>query len=113
MQYIDVRIRVPITKLGQFIQVLPSWAPMIGYDKLEEQPIRKYAPRVSNGEYKPARGSTVAVVLRRLTQGPMLPRELMAALKSHKKQAINSAIGGLVKRGLVIRQKDGTYAAKD
>lgn len=113
MQYIDVRIRMPIAKLGQFVQDLPAYAQMVGYDKLGNDLYAEKAAKKPNGEYQPLKGSTVEKVLEFIAREPVLPRQVIAALKSHKKQAVTSAIGGLSKRGLIIRQKDGTYARKN
>jgi hypothetical protein len=38
MEYMDVRIRIPVSKLGSFVLSLPDWAQMVGYDKLISDP---------------------------------------------------------------------------
>jgi hypothetical protein len=61
MRYIDVRVRMPITKLGGFLENLPSWASMVGYDRLETSEPRPSKKRqngkTQEGVYKPGKGT--------------------------------------------------------
>jgi hypothetical protein len=112
MQYIDVRLRIPITKLGQLVQDLPDWAKMIGYDKLGEP--KQAHHRQPNGEYKPASGSTIEAVFKRIARGPITRQQTISALKqAHNPQAISSAISVLAKRSIITQQKDGYYVVKE
>ncbi len=109
MNYIDVRVRVPTTKLGQLVQSLPHWAKLIGLDKLEEP--REVRHKSSNGEYKPRPGSVVEKVLKRIAKTPMRPVEIKAALKAEPR-AVHSAITNLMNHGKIVKQKDGAYVSK-
>ncbi len=109
MNYIDVRVRVPTTKLGQLVQGLPHWAKLIGLDKMEGP--REVRHQASNGEYKPEPGSVVEKVLKRITKTPMRPSHIMGALKAEP-QAVASAIAALRNRGMIVKQKDGAYVSK-
>ena len=111
MRYLDVRIRMPITKLGWFLESLPAWASMIGYDKLAEvdAPTRSYKKRQSNGSYKPAKGSAPEAVLRVLVR-PMKRFEIINRLEGRQKEkAVSSAIKVLSDRGLIVKDKEGSY----
>jgi hypothetical protein len=108
MKYIDVRLRIPINKMGVLVESLPEWAAMIGYDKLAEsepKPVRKYR---KNGEYKPT-GARLAVM--RIVGGKKLrPMDIIAKLsKQHHPKAISTAIHGLKGKGLLMKHEDGTY----
>lgn len=112
MRYLDVRIRMPITKLGWFLESLPAWASMIGYDKLAEvdAPTRSYKKRQNGAEsYKPQKGSAPEAVLRVLVR-PMKRFEIINRLhSSQKEKAVSSAIKVLSDRGLIVKDKEGSY----
>jgi hypothetical protein len=116
--YMDVRVRVPTTKVGQFINSLPNWAQVAGIDKLADTvPPAKKAQRVGrprrvNGAYVPQPGTTIESVLKEISEKPMRAFEVMAVLKKHNKQAVSSALGSLVRRGAALHQEDGTYVGK-
>jgi hypothetical protein len=115
MRYLDVRVRLPVNKLGPFVDELPVWAQMVGYDKLDEEETPKKGkggrPPVPNGSYVPGKGTSAEAVLKYLTKGPVKRSVVMKALgnKFHEK-ALSSAIQGLTGRGKIIKQQDGTYA---
>lgn len=120
MRYNDVRIRVPEPRLGQFVNNLPSWAQVIGFDRLEhEEPTEVESRKVGrpkrryNGGYVPPEGTTVEAVYNYLTNHHATSAEVQQALKSnHKIKAVNSAFYGLVHKGVTVKQKDGRYALK-
>ena len=102
MEYMDVRIRMPVHKLGSFVLLLPDWAQMIGYDKLKSSPSlqsedKPQKSRKPNGNYVPKQGSTVEAVLKYITdKSPTQRNELLQALgKEHAVQALSSAISQL------------------
>jgi hypothetical protein len=112
MKYLDVRIRVPTSKLGQLVDLLPDWAPMVGYDKLEEveKPRRFSRSHVVNGKFNPAKGSTAAAVLEMMKDKPMRGVEVIQALEGKfADRAVSSAFYMLRNRGLIKKQKDGNY----
>jgi hypothetical protein len=115
MRYLDVRVRLPVNKLGPFVDELPVWAQMVGYDKLEEEDTPKKKnkggrPPVPNGSYVPGKGTSAEAILKYLNKGPARRSVIMKALKNkfHEK-ALSSAIKGLNDRGKIIKQQDGTY----
>jgi hypothetical protein len=111
MRYIDVRIRMPINKLGGFLETLPTWASMIGYDRLEqtsERPGRQNG-KTHGGVYKPGKGTAAEGVLRVLTR-PLVMSEIISRLDGKQKdKAVTSAIYMLANKGLIKKNKDGTY----
>jgi hypothetical protein len=116
MRYLDVRVRLPVNKLGSFIEELPVLAQMVGYDKLEEEEDtpkkgKGGRPKVPNGSYVPGKGSSAEAVLKYLNKGPARRSVIMKTLmnKFHEK-ALSSAIKGLNDRGKISKQTDGTYA---
>jgi hypothetical protein len=115
MRYLDVRVRLPINKLGSFIGELPVWAQMVGYDKLEEEEVKRKGkggrPAVPNGSYVPGKGTSAEAILKYLNKRPATRSMIMKTLmnKFHEK-AIGSAIEGLKNRNKIIKQQDGTYA---
>ena len=113
MKYIDVRIRIPVNKMGPLIEdVLPEWATMVGYDRLTIQPEkRKYRTngRADAGGYKPGKGTAAESVMRVLNQ-PMRPMEIIKKLIGKQKhKAVNSAVHNLAHKGLITKNEDGTY----
>jgi len=109
MKYIDVRIRIPIAKMGMLVEELPEWAAMVGYDKLqqaESSPAsRKYA---RNGSYKPT-GAREAV-LRVLANRPLRRFEIIERLKGKQKEkAVSSAIHALAFKKIIKKHADGSY----
>jgi hypothetical protein len=97
--------------MGSFIDGLPVWASMTGYDKLEAVEPRRKA---NGGVYTPGKGTTVEAVLKTLHHNKLRPFDLMAKLAKthHNKKGVNSALFNLVERGLVTKYADGTYGAK-
>jgi DNA-binding transcriptional ArsR family regulator len=97
--------------MGQFIEELPDYAHMIGYDKLAEE-VKLGRPKgKANGKYKPAKGSAPEAILKLLGKKPLLPIETIRALaRRFKERAVSTAIYGLKNKGLVSKQKDGRYA---
>ena len=116
MKFIDVRLRIPISKMGLLIEALPTWAAMVGYDKLEPvegKQVRRAKPHGPNGgEYKPLSGSAPEAVLRLLKRGTPYRRfEIIAKLHKFKETATSSAIHELAKKGVIEKQEDGSYGA--
>ena len=119
MKYIDVRLRIPLTKMGLLVDALPEWAAMVGYDKLEavEREVRREGkprgPRTArgpNGEYKPSRGSARQDVMRVLGRGNYHRHEIISKLHGKQKvKAVSSAIHALTYKGLIRKQSDGSY----
>ena len=114
MKYIDVRLRIPLTKMGILIESLPDWAAMVGYDKLEatEAPKRRTKPHGPNGgEYRPSDGSAAQAVMRLLNRGSSFRRfEIIEKLHgTQKEKAVSSAIHGLANKGLIKKHADGAY----
>ena len=114
MRYIDVRVRLPITKMGQLIEALPPWASMIGYDKLEPTSERRQTKPRQNGStrggvYKPGKGTAAEAVLKALTR-PMKMGEMITKLEGvQKDKAVQSAFYMLANKGLIKKDKDGSY----
>jgi hypothetical protein len=114
MRYLDVRVRLPVNKLGPFIDELPIWAQMVGYDKLDEEETPKKGKGgrspVPNGSYVPGKGTSAEAILKYLNKRPATRSVIMKTLmnKFHEK-AISSAIKGLNDRGKISKQPDGTY----
>jgi hypothetical protein len=111
MKYIDVRVRIPIKHMGQFIEDLPPYAQMVGYDKLAraDTPVRQISK--ANGEYKPGKGTVGEVILKLLQKHPLSSSEIIAALiKRYKKGSINSSFYTLARKKVIAKQKDGRYA---
>lgn len=114
MEYIDIRVRMPVAKLGSFVQLLPEWAQMIGYDKLKRD-YTEGKPREPNGEYVPRVGSVVETMLKYVAdKGPVQRIEIFKTLgKKHDERALSSAFSVLRdRRGLIQKQTDGSYAVK-
>jgi hypothetical protein len=110
MKYIDVRVRIPIKHMGQFIEDLPDYAHMTGYDKLMEEETGKRGRRI-NGEYKPGKGTAAEAVLKVMAQRQMSQIDVINALKRRfKPRAVGSGFYTLVRKGLLTKQKDGSYA---
>jgi hypothetical protein len=114
MKFIDVRVRIPVNKMGSLVEeVLPEWATMIGYDRLAAQPERKHRTngKGHGGDYKPGKGTAAEAVLRVLRPGVTWHRfEIIAKLaKTQKEKAVSSAIHGLAIKGLIVKDKDGRY----
>lgn len=118
MEYIDIRVRMPVVKLGSFIQLLPEWAQMVGYDKLKSdhslQAGGKHKPPKPNGNYVPREGSTVEAILKYVVdKGPVQRGEIFNTLKKHNKRALYSAFHALRNRGIIQEQTDGSYVVKN
>lgn len=112
MKYIDVRVRIPIHKLGYFVDDLPSYAQMVGYDKLGEEFKGKRGRKpIPNGEYVPGKGTAAEAVMKLMAKGPMKLFEVKRALerKIHIK-SITSGFYNLRNHGLIQKQMDGSYA---
>jgi len=113
MRYIDVRVRIPIAKMGLLIEQLPAWAAMVGYDKLEaaEEPKRRSKPHGPNGgEYKPLSGSAPEAVLRLLARGKYRRFQVIEKLDGKfKEKAVSSAIHELARKGVISKNADGAY----
>jgi hypothetical protein len=116
VRYIDVRLRIPVTKMGLLIETLPEWATMVGYDKLapvEARPTRKHGS-TRNGAYKPGKGTAAEAVLRVTTTKPMQRFEIIAKLAGKQKEkAVSSAIHNLANKGLLVKKEGGAYARKN
>jgi hypothetical protein len=110
MRYIDVRVRIPVTKMGTFIEdTLPAWATMVGYDRLEGQPERKRKTR-ANGEYTPGKGTAAEAILKALRKEPLRRFELIDKLsRTQKDKAVSSALHGLALKGIIVKNKAGSY----
>jgi hypothetical protein len=109
MRYIDIRVRLPVVKLGLLLEQLPDWAQMIGYDKLEPAEPERHK---SNGKM-PGKGTAGEKVLafmrasgRRYRHSEVLAEGVKRKL--HPK-SVNSSLYSLVRRGLVKKHADGTY----
>jgi hypothetical protein len=113
---IDVRVRLPKTKLGDFLESLPTWsAQMIGYDLLAAAE----GPAAANGKakpkpranYKPITHSAADVCLRLLTKQPMNLSEMWAAYKGDKFNgaALQSGFYALRNHGLIRKNADDKY----
>jgi hypothetical protein len=113
MKYLDVRVRIPIYKLGFFIEDMPPYAQMVGYDKLgEEEPKNKRGRKpIPNGEYVPGKGTAAEAIMKLMAKGPMKLFEVKHALESklHTK-SITSGFYNLRNHGLIQKQTDGSYA---
>jgi hypothetical protein len=113
MKFIDVRLRVPITKLGQLIETLPDWAPMVGYDKLEPAEGKQARTRAPNGDYQPGKDTVGARILKFMTSSGRRLRHseirAEAERRGMKDKAANSAIYMLVEKKLLKKFADGTY----
>jgi hypothetical protein len=110
MKYIDVRLRIPINKMGVLVDALPEWANMVGYDKLEPVERRAYAKRqngkTQKGVYKPGKGTAAEAVLKALNK-PMRRFEIINKLNGKQKEkAVSSAIHSLANKGLLVREGD-------
>jgi predicted PilT family ATPase len=109
MKYIDVRVRIPIKHMGQFIEDLPDYAHMTGYDKLADADVPTRQIRKANGEY-PKKGTVGEVILKLLAKQPLSSSEVIGALiKKHKKGSINSSFYTLARKKVIVKQKDGRY----
>ena len=112
MKYIDVRVRIPVNKMGLLVEeVLPEWATMIGYDRLAAQPERRKRTngKGHGGDYKPGKGTAAEAVLR-VAKSPLRRFEIIARLaNSQKEKAVSSAIHNLANKGLLTKNEDGTY----
>jgi hypothetical protein len=119
----QVTIVVSADKLGALLSALPpKLQPQISrlVERGEGKPRGKWArTRSPDGEYQPAKGTTGDDLLRYLkAAGPAAPAMMKQALtyknkytknRVHKPQGVASALGRLVKFGLVKRNDDGTY----
>jgi hypothetical protein len=113
MQYIDARIRMPVNKLGQFVSELQPWAQLIGVDKLEDNGAPSYKrTKLGSGEYIPGEGTTGEQVLKLLTKKAMTLAAVKKEITEHNPKSIVSAFYALRNRGIIQKQKDGTYARK-
>ena len=111
MKYIDVRVRMPVTKLGFFVDDLPTYARMIGYDRLAETAPKVHKKRLNSGDYQPQKGTAGDAVLKLLAKGPLLRSEVYDTLgKRRNPKSINSGFYKLVNKGLIVKQRDGRYA---
>jgi hypothetical protein len=115
MRYLDVRVRLPVNKLGPFVDELPYWAQVLGFDKLEEEDAPKKGkggrPAVPNGSYVPEKGTSAEAILKYLSKGPAARSVIMKTLgKKFHEKALGSAVQGLKNRGKISKQPDGTYA---
>jgi hypothetical protein len=115
MKFIDVRLRIPLTKLGMLIEGLPDWAPMVGYDKLEPAEGKQVRTRAPNGEYQPGKETVGARVLKMMQKsGRRLRHSEICAEAERKgmhKKAVNSAVYMLTEKKLLRHYEDGTYGA--
>jgi hypothetical protein len=111
MKYIDVRVRIPIKHMGQFIEDLPDYAHMTGYDKLMEEETSSKRGRKANGEYTPGKGTAAEAVLKVMGNQQMTQIQVINLLKRRfKPRAVGSGFYTLVRKGLLTKQKDGSYA---
>jgi hypothetical protein len=95
--------------MGQFIEDLPDYAHMTGYDKLADADVQARQIR-KNGEYKPGKGTAAEAILKHLAKQPLSSSEAIAALiKRFKKGSINSSFFTLARKKLIVKQKDGRY----
>lgn len=123
MRFIDVKVRLPKNKLGDFLENLPVWSgQMVGYDLLatadgsdeedEEEPKKKKQWKAKpNPNYKPKHNSAPEMVLKILGKGPMARGEIIAAYKGDKfnEASIQSGIYGLRDHGLIRQNGDKKY----
>lgn len=112
MKFIDVRVRLPISKMGKFMETLPPWSSIVGYDML--RPVEPKLKRTNGRDYaegyRPGKGTAAEAVLKVLTKGPMHRYELINRLaKVQKEKAVGSAIQTLANKGIITKNKDGTY----
>jgi hypothetical protein len=110
MKYIDIRIRLPITRLGPFVDELPDYAQMVGYDKLAEVSPKKVR-RNSREPSLPGKDTIGAKILTLLEKEPLPRREIMKTLTARKvaPRGISSAFHGLVTKSIITKQQDGSY----
>jgi hypothetical protein len=110
MRYIDVRLRIPVRRMGHLIEdILPDWAVMVGYDRLE-QPKQRRNGKVHESGYKPGKGTAAEAILRVLKAQPLRRFEIIGRLaKTQKEKAVSSAVHGLTAKGIIVKNEDGTY----
>jgi hypothetical protein len=125
MRFIDVKIRLPKAKLGDFLENLPQWsAQMIGYDILTVADSDEPEHVASNGQaakkpktwkakpnpnYRPKHNTAPDMVLKILaSKGPLGRAEILAAYKGDKfsEASIQSGIYGLRDHGLIRQNGD-------
>jgi hypothetical protein len=119
MRFIDVKVRLPKAKLGDFLENLPLWsAQMVGYDLLataedvadEPKKKKKQWKAKPNPNYKPKQHSAGDVVLRMLAKGPLTRGDIMAAYKGKfNDAALQSGLYGLRDHGLIHKNGDDKY----
>jgi ribosomal protein S20 len=113
MKYIDIRIRIPTNKMGLLVEeVLPEWAVMVGYDRLQDvsQSKRRSNGKAHEGEYKPGKGTAAEAILRTLAKQPMKRFEIINKLEGQQKEkAVSSAIHNLAHKGVIVKNKEGNY----
>jgi hypothetical protein len=119
MKYLDVRVRVPSHRVGDFILELPDWAQLVGVDKLKAVPLlqedAEQLPPVATSNppitfkngYRPQPGGIPDLVLRKMSDQPLFPVDIANGLGRHK--AVYSAIGYLLRRKLITRLGNGAY----
>ena len=109
MNYIDVRLRIPVQKMGMLVELLPDWAQMVGYDKLAKVKIEQKSK--PNGAYTPRKGTAAEAIIKLITKEPITRVDIFRALeKNFKPAAISSGFTGLRDKGIVRQQTDGRYA---
>jgi hypothetical protein len=112
IRYIDVRIRVPIAKLGQLVDELPDWATLVGLDKLK--PVAAAATAATHdvdNDYTPAAGSLPEKILKLTANfGSVRLVDVIKALSKHNRRSVSSAFYQLRNKGLISKQADGGYA---
>lgn len=114
--FFDVRVRVPKRKLGDFVDELPEWAQVMGFDALgsreeeddEEKPTRGKRATRANGKYVPGEGTHAETAFKiiKSRQRPVTIHELVE-MTNAPKSGIASGVTHLLKHGLVRKTKDG------
>jgi hypothetical protein len=118
VQFIDLKIRVPQNRMGEFLAKMPGWGRMVGYALLEPAPETNghVAPRKKKWKakpdpnYKPTPNSSAALVLAAVTKQPRGLTELIKGLASkYPKSAVTSATYMLRDRALIRKDVNNKY----
>lgn len=125
-RHIEVRIRVPVGKLGELVdEVLPYWAETVGFDRMpdidedDEAPKKKKVKAKPNGKgtgtgNPPVAGSVGDAVLKRIRSAPGKTRgEIFSTLAKHKESALSSSLYDLARRGFIKKNGNGLTATWD
>lgn len=122
MRFIDVKVRLPKAKLGDFLENLPVWSgQMIGYDLLAEaepEEDEDDAPaKIRRGNsyktmaYAPRPGTLTEKVHQKLAEETSLP-DLYLAFPKVSKHTVDSALRRLIRFKLVVHPRHGYWRAR-